>query len=58
MRLTKKVLGSFSQFLHPKTKLFAVKFKRIFQVLRLQGLQKKFRAHFHDLCIQMRNSLV
>ena len=43
---------AFSWFLRPKTKLFAVKFKRIFEVLHLQDLRKKFRAHFRDLCVQ------
>ena len=33
-------------------KLFAVKFRRILEVLCLQGLQKNFWAHFHDLCVQ------
>jgi len=30
---TKKFLGAFSRFMHPKMKLFAVKFRRIFEVL-------------------------
>jgi len=33
-----KVLGAYSRFMRPKTKLFAVKFRRILDVLRLQGL--------------------
>jgi len=45
-------MGAFSRFMRPKTKLFAVEFRRIFDVLYLQGLQKKFLAHFHDLCVQ------
>jgi len=36
----------------PGMKLFSVKFRRIFEVLRLQGSQKKFWARFHDLCIK------
>jgi len=40
-QLDKKVLGAFSRFLRPKTKLFAVKFRRILEVICLQGLQKK-----------------
>jgi len=40
-QLDKKVLGAFSQFVRPKTKLFALKFRRILEVLCLQGLQKK-----------------
>jgi len=42
--LTEKVLGTISQILRPKTKLFAVKFRHISKVLCLQGLQKKFWA--------------
>ena len=34
-----------------KTKLFAVKFRRILEVLCLQDFQK-FLAHYHDLCVQ------
>ena len=37
----KTFLGAFSHFWHPQTKLFAVKFRRILEVLRLQGLWKK-----------------
>jgi len=51
---TKRFLGAFSPFLRPKTKLFAVKFRRIFEVLRIQGLQKDFWAHFHHFCVQKR----
>jgi len=51
-RFAKKFLGAISRFLRPKTKLFAVEFRRISEVLCLQGLQKKLRAHFHDLCVQ------
>ena len=40
-QLGKKVVGAFSRFLPQKTKLFAVKFKRILEVLCLQGSQKK-----------------
>jgi len=36
-----KVVGAFSRFLRPKTKLFVVKFRRILEILCLQGLQKK-----------------
>jgi len=48
----KKVLGALSRFLRPKTKLFAVKFRRILEVLCLQGLQIKLWAHFHDLSVK------
>ena len=27
-------------------------FRHILEILRLQGLQKKFCGHFHDLCVQ------
>jgi len=40
-QLDKNVLGAFSQFLRPKTKVFAVKFRCILEVLCLQSLQKK-----------------
>jgi len=38
-RYMKKVLGAFSRFMRPKTKRFAVKFRRILEVLCLQVLQ-------------------
>jgi len=47
-RFTKKVLGAYSLFMCLKTKLLAVKFRRILEVLRSQGFQKKFWAHFHN----------
>jgi len=47
-----KVLGTFSRFMRLKTKLFALKFKRISEVFALRCLWKKFWVHFHDLCIQ------
>jgi len=51
-RYTEKILGTYSRFICPKTKLCAVKLQRILEVICLQGLQKKFWAHFHDLCVQ------
>ena len=39
-RFAEKVLGAISWFMHPKTKLFPVKFRRISKVFRLQDLQK------------------
>ena len=51
----KTVLGTLLPFLHPKTKLFAVNFRRILDVLHLQGLQRNFWAHFHDLYVQKRS---
>jgi len=56
-RFTQKVLGAFSGLLHPKMKLFAVKFRPNFDVFALHALNKMFWAHFHDLCIQKRSSL-
>jgi len=49
-----KVLGAYSWLMRPKTKLFAVKFRRILKVLRIQGLQHAFWVHF---CVQKRSSL-
>ena len=43
--------------MRPKTKLFAVEFRRILEVLVLQGLWKKFWAHYHDLFVQKWNCL-
>jgi len=40
MRFMKKVLGAFSWFLHPKMKLFVVKFRRIVEVTSVQALWK------------------
>jgi len=37
-RFIKEVLGALSPFLHPKTKLFPVKFRRISEVFTLRGL--------------------
>jgi len=44
--------------MRPKTKLFAVKFRSILDVLCLQGLPKKFWAQFHDLCVQIWSDLL
>jgi len=57
-RFIKIVLGAFSQFMRSKMKLFVVKFIHIFEVLHLQGLQKKFWAHFHNLYVQKRSFLL
>jgi len=35
LQVKKNVLGAFSRYLCPKTKLFAVKFRRILEVLAL-----------------------
>ena len=55
---TRKIMGTFSWFMRPKTKLFAVRWRRTLEALRLQGLQKKFWARFHDLCIRKRSCLL
>jgi len=55
---TEKVLGAIPQFVSPKMKRFAVKFRRILEVLCLRVLQKKFWAQFHDLCVQKRSCLL
>ena len=57
-RFMKNVLGAFSRFVRPITKLFAVKFRRISELLWLQVLQKKFWALLHDLCVQKWSSLL
>jgi len=58
MGFMKKVLGTLSRLLHPKTKLFSVKCRRNLEVLCLQGLQKTFIAQFHDLRVQKRSCLL
>ena len=40
-RFEENVHGAYSRFLRPKTKLFAVKFRCILELLRLQNLYKK-----------------
>jgi len=52
------VLGAFSRFVRPKTKLIAVKFRRILEILWLQVLQKKFWAQFLDLFVLKRSYLL
>ena len=54
----KTFLGAFSHFWHPQTKLFAVKFRRILEVLCLQGLWKKLCTNFHNLCAPKRSCLL
>jgi len=56
--LIKTVVGAFSRFMRPKTKLFAMKFRRILEVLCLQDLQKKLWAQFHDLFVEKRSCLL
>ena len=47
-----KVVGAIPRFVRPKTKLFAVKFRHILEVLCLQVLQKNLWAQFRNLCIR------
>ena len=54
----KNIQGALSWFVRPKIKLFALMFRRIPEVLRLQGLQRKFWTNFHDLCIRKRSCLL
>jgi len=54
---TEKVVGAIPQFMRPKLKRFAATFRRIFEVLCLQILKKKFWTQFHDLCVQKRSCL-
>jgi len=52
LQVYKKVLGAISQFMRPKIKLFAVKFRCILEVFAWRVLWRKFWAHFHDLYVQ------
>ena len=54
---TEKVLGTISLFVRPKMKWFAVKFRRILEVLCLRVFHKKFWAQFHNLCVQKQSWL-
>ena len=49
-KVYKKYLGALSRFVCPKTKMFAMKFRCILEVLRLQGLQKNFGRTF-KICV-------
>ena len=51
-------MGAFSRFVRPETKLFALKFTHILQVICLQVLQKKFWVQFHNFCVQKRSCLL
>jgi len=57
-RFMKNIQGALSRFVRPKVKLFAVMFRRISEVLRLQDLQRKFWTNFHDWCVQKRSCLL
>jgi len=57
-RFTEKVLSAIPRFMCSKMKQFAVKFRRILEVLYLRVLQKKFWAQFLDLCVQKRGGLL
>jgi len=52
---TETVLGTISQFVHPKTKLFEAKIRRILKVLRLQFLQKS-SGHNFSICASKNGS--
>jgi len=54
----KEVVGALPRFVRPKTKLFALKFRRILEVFCHQDLQKTLWAQFHDLCVQKRSCLL
>jgi len=54
---TEKVVRAIPQFMRPKMKRFAAKFRRFLEVLCPQVLKKKFWTQFHDLCIQKRSCL-
>jgi len=56
-RFAEKILCAISRLMWPKTKLFAVKFRRMLEVFGLQVLQRKFWAQFHVLCVQKRSCL-
>ena len=51
-RFMKNIQGVLSWFVRPKIELLAVMFRRIMELLRLQGLQRKFWTNFHDWCVQ------
>jgi len=55
---TEKVVGAIPRFVRPKSKLFAVKLRRILEVLCLQDLQKRLWVQFHNLCLQKRSCLM
>jgi len=57
-KLYKTFLCAFSRFFRPQTKQFAVKLRRILEVLCLQGLRRKFCTNFHDLCAPKRRCLL
>jgi len=57
VRFTEKVVGAIPQFMCPKMKWFAAKFRRILEVLCLQVLKKKLWTQFHDLCVQKQSCL-
>jgi len=46
-----KVLGEYSRFMRPKTKLFAVEFRCILEVLCLQGLHKKISGRIFTIYV-------
>ena len=57
-RFMNNVQGALSRFVHPKIKLFPVMFRRISEVLRPQGLQRKLWTNFHNWCVHKRSCLL
>jgi len=53
-KVYKEVLGAFSRCLSLKSKLFAMKFRCIFWVIRLQSLQKCFGCIFEIFTLQVK----
>jgi len=49
---SESVLGTIPGFVRPKTKLFALKFRRILEVLCLQVLKNMLWAQFHNFFVQ------
>jgi len=46
---TEKVVSAIPQFMRPKMKRFAVKFRRFLEILCPQVLKKRFWTQFHEL---------
>jgi len=56
--LQKRFWAHFLNLMHPKTKLFSVKSRRILEVFLLQDLWKQFWVLFPDLCVQKWSGLL
>lgn len=57
-KVSKKFSGHISPFMHTETKVFAVKFKRIFEVFGLQGFLDMFLQHCYNSCVHRQNCLL